>query len=829
MQNRRTTFKLPYAGIDKFEGLFILYGESGDFSLILELQNPVQQYSADPGAYTAFHQVLLNLIKIIGEGYHIQKQDVFVRRKYKGRESGEFLQQKYDLHFTGREYTTITTYLTLTRQVKRSSFYVYDKRALVEFHQQMLKVFDVLSTAGLKPAYLNEQEINRYVARILGMDFASPYIALNNIKAEQHGLRIGEKEIRTLSLVNTDSIELPELIGTFTEKQELGCINGFPLDNLFFLHKVSAYQVMIYNQVLEVPAQQTTLNKLQLKRKRHSGIPDPANLICVEDINRLLEDVARTNQMLVNTHYSITIAAEHEKINKAVNYIEAALFQQGIIPSANAYNQLELFRCALPGNTVGLKKYDWFLTTSDAAICLFFKEHLMKDEPSDFRIRFTDRQGIPVALDPADLPMRINRINNRNKFVLGPSGSGKSFFMNALVEQYMLYNMDVVIVDTGHSYSGLCSYYKGKYITYTEKKPITMNPFQIEESEYTIEKKDFLATLIGLLWKGTEGTVSNVERDVIANLISSYYTSYFIEEEYLIPDLSFNTFYEFALFKIPKIKREDQIPFDLEEFRYVLKKFYRGGEFESILNETSDASLFTERFIVFEIDAVKENKILFPIVTLVIMDVFIQKMRHRKDQRKCLIIEEAWKAIASPLMAGYILYLYKTVRKFWGEAIVVTQELSDIIGNTVVKESIVNNSDTICLLDQSKFKENYKDIASLLAITDIEQKKIFTINKLENTEGRGRFKEVYIRRGSTGEVYGVEVSMEQYLTYTTEKPEKTAVETYTDAYGSYSKGLAAFVSDLERSGMTLDVFVRSVNLNGIYSDSLTEYFKPDFL
>ena len=196
------------------------------------------------------------------------------------------------------------------------------------------------------------------------------------------------------------------------------------------------------------------------------------------------------------------------------------------------------------------------------------------------------------------------------------------------------------------------------------------------------------------------------------------------------------------------------------------------------------------------------------------MDVFIQKMRHRSSQRKALIIEEAWKAIASPLMAGYILYLYKTVRKFWGEAIVVTQELADILGNAVVKDSILSNSDTIILLDQSKFKENYKEIAKLLSITETEQKKIFTINKLDNKDGRGRFKEVYIRRGSTGEVYGIEVSLQQYLTYTTEKPEKSAVEIYTNAYGSYPAGLDAFVKDLKDSKLPLPDFIKRIHNAG---------------
>lgn len=195
------------------------------------------------------------------------------------------------------------------------------------------------------------------------------------------------------------------------------------------------------------------------------------------------------------------------------------------------------------------------------------------------------------------------------------------------------------------------------------------------------------------------------------------------------------------------------------------------------------------------------------------MDVFIQKMRYRSDRRKALVVEEAWKAIASPLMAGYLLYLYKTVRKFWGEAIVVTQELGDIIGNAVVKDSIINNSDTVCLLDQTKFKDNYNDIATLLSINETERRKIFTINQLDNSERRGRFKEVYIRRGAVGEVYGVEVSLHQYLTYTTEKPEKSAIESYTNRLGSYPEGLDAFIRDFEGSGITLPGFISQVNQN----------------
>jgi type IV secretory pathway VirB4 component len=924
-QKRKTEFTLPYFGIGETGKYPTVYNLKGDYGVIFQLNNPVLQYSADPGAYDNSHQLYVNITKILGEGYVIQKQDILTKKIYNKADSTEYLQKKYDEHFNGREYTDLTTYLVVTRKAKRGAFFTYNSKHYKEFEQNIGKLDDLLKRNNLFPKVLNGNEIDLYVKRILSMNFSTNHVALNNLLATDVEIKMGDRAVRSVPLIDIDRIDLPEKISTHIERNDKDTLKGFPIDTMGFLYNVPGYQTIIYNQVIDIPAQNITQRKLELKRKRHSGIPDPANNMCVEDIDDLMVDIARENQMLVYCHFNFLVCAPIEDIQQTCNYIESSLFeQQGIIPNKNAYNQMELFRTALPCNTVELDEYDLFLTTADAALCFFFKEALSKDEMSGFQIRFTDRQGIPVAIDPADLPMQTNRINNRNKFVLGPSGSGKSFFMNALIEQYCMYNkspnpkwqMDVVIVDTGHSYSGLCSYYGGKYITYSEDKPITMNPFAISEGEYNIEKKDFLKTLISLLWKGAEGTVNQVESDVIAQCISSYYSNFFgkplftdlseeeeqqiflqaerdaaeidfteqakaeidlkqieqeakaiiaafdgtddekislYESEYEricnqtlandvsclredkadelfsqrlsaarqeakedfkrknVVELSFNSFYEYALYKIPEIKQQERITFDIDEFRFVLKKFYKGGEFEAILNEEADNSLFTEPFVVFEIDSIKEHKILFPIVTLIIMDVFIQKMRFRTQQRKALIIEEAWKAIASPLMAGYILYLYKTVRKFWGEAIVVTQELGDIIGNAVVKDSIINNSDTIMMLDQSKFKDNFDEIAKLLAINQHERKKILTINQLDNHENRGRFKEVYIRRGATGEVYGVEVALEQYLIYTTEKPEKTAIECYSNYYGSYVQGVEHFVSDLKRSGLKLPQFFKEVN------------------
>lgn len=801
-------FETPYIGVDHSADFDILYGASGEFSVVIAIKNPVVQYAASTSDYDEFHNLFTGIIKILGDGYLLQKQDILYKAAYVPPVASEYLQQKYNEHFAGREVLSIRTYLTITRQVKKGRFYVYDAKLLRDFKTAVHKVLDVLKAAKCEPRPLDDKEISDLIRRVLAMRFGKGAFSLNNFRPTDTEIQLGERSIRCIPLVNSDNVDMPGEVGTFTELNENEAVRGFPVDVLSFLYKVPAFEAILFNQVIDIPAQQATLTRLEVKRKRHSGIPDPANALCVEDIDQLLKDVARNGQLLVNVHYNLVVSAPAADIQKSVNFIESALFQLGIIPNHNAYNQLELFRTALPGNGTELKAYDWFLTTSDAALCLFFKERRMEDEESAFRIRFTDRQGVPVAIDPADLPMRTGRINNRNKFVLGPSGSGKSFFMNSLVEQYLLFNMDVVIVDVGHSYSGLCSYYGGKYITWSDDKPITMNPFLIAEDEYNIEKKDNLVTLIALLWKGAGGSVSTIERDVLTAAVSGYYATAFSDGG---SELSFNGFYDFALQKIPQIKQEESIPFDLDEFRYVLKKFYRGGEYGSILNEAADASLLTESFVVYEIDALMDNAVLLPIVTLIVMDVFIQKMRNRKHQRKVLVLEEAWRALMSPIMSNFLLYLNKTVRKFWGEVIEVTQELSDIISNPVVKDSIINNSDTVILLDQRKFKDNYSEIAKVLSISPTEQRKIFTINQLDNKDGRSRFNEVYIRRGSIGEVYGVEVAAAQYYVYTTEKPEKNAVQVYAAHYGSYPAALDAFLGDLKRSGLAAGEFIRQVN------------------
>jgi conjugation system TraG family ATPase len=796
-------FNLPYIGIDKHSGITVLYSSNGDHSVIFKIKNIVLEYAADPDLYYEYHRIFNNIIEVLGADYSIHKHDIFSKQEYHPKQGVDFLDQKYFEHFRGREYQKILTYVTITRKVKRSQFFVYDEKDFRQFLRNITKINSIFQSRGFSPVVLEEKEVNDLIARFLIFDFSNQSYSLSNIKAGDECLEIGNKAIKSMSLIDIDEINMPESL------KPLGNINigfDFPVDLFSFLKHIPTVDTVVYTQIISIPNQREELKKLEGKKRKHISMPDPANNLAVEDIDNVFSEIARNNKILVYGHFNIMFCADRADLDLASNYIEGALMNAGIKPSNNAYNQFELFNACMPGSSSELKIYDQFLTTSDAALCLLFKESLTEDEPSDFQINFASRQGIPIAIDLADLPMSQNRINNRNKFVLGPSGSGKSFFMNHIVRQYVKEDYHLILVDVGHSYSGICSYFGGTYITHSDEVQITANPFLFSREEYNEEKREFLKALIFVAWKKADGIITPVEDSILSIVIKSYYEEFF---QGSFSELSFDSFYNYSIPAIRKIIQENNLDFKINEYSFILEQFTYNGQYGQILNKRMDSSLFDIPFIVFEIDAIKDNKSLFPIITLIIMDVFIQKMRL-KSNRKALIIEEAWKAIASPVMASYILYLYKTVRKFRGEAIVVTQEIGDLIGNSIVKDSIVNNSDTICLLDQSKFKENFDDIANLLSITQVERKKIFTVNALENKSNRGRFKEVYIKRGSSGEVYGVEVSIYEYLTFTTERTEKEAVRVYTDKAGNYEKGLTNFVADFINSKISLTDFSNRV-------------------
>ena len=741
----------------------------------------------------------------------------------------------------------------------------FDSKKWRDFLVKIRKVKDLLKDSGVDSTYLGGEEARLYVDRYFSMNFNDKIVSMTNFKVDDETISMGDRRCKVYSLVDVDCINIPSIVRPFTNIE----VNNvaMPVDLVSLVDSIPSADVVVYNQMFFMPNQKRELALLDKKKNRHSSMPNPSNLIAVEDIKKVQDVIARENKQLVYTHFNLIVGVPKDAdIQKCTNHLENAFGRLGIHISKRAYNQLELFVNSFPGNCYGMNQdYDRFLTLSDAAACLMYKEHIQHSEDTPLKIYYTDRQGVPVAIDISGKEGKNKITDNSNFFCLGPSGSGKSFHMNSVVRQMWEQNTDVVMVDTGNSYEGLCEYVGGKYISYTEEHPITMNPFRIKREELNVEKTGFLKNLIMLIWKGTQGTVTKTEERLIEQVITEYYDVYFngfngftppqredLRKGLLIDDrnknvnsretenermarieaqideiesrrkqlpvteLSFNSFYEFSVQRIPDICQENQIQgIDISTYRYMMKDFYRGGNHDKTLNEDLDSTLFDETFIVFEIDSIKDDPLLFPLVTLIIMDVFIQKMRIKKN-RKVLVIEEAWKAIASPMMAEYIKYLYKTARKFWASVGVVTQEIQDIVGSPIVKEAIINNSDVVMLLDQSKFRERFDEIKAILGLTDVDCKKIFTINRLENKEGRSFFREVFIRRGSVGAVFGVEEPHECYMTYTTERAEKEALKLYKrELKCNHQQAIEAYCRDWDRSGISKSLpFAQKVNQAG---------------
>ena len=931
---KKKVFDGLYAQLEETDGNVVLFSAKGEPSVIFEMTNPVQQLCTDAGQYLLFQDVLSNVVQTLGEGYALQKQDILCKQAYHHEvpEDAEFLTRSYFNYFEGREFTKIRTYLIITQEVVHSQFVQYDPKKWMEFHSKISKVDDILTERNICHHKLTKEEVEEYCHRFMAFQFRHGSFSMSNFKASDEYLKIGGRVVRSFPLVDIDEINLPSVVKPYTQTN----INGYGIatDLLSFLTNIPHTDCVVYNQVIQIPGQRKLLRKLQAKAKRHASMPDPSNKIAKADIEEVLNRLAVDSTLLVNSNFNILVSCPVDKVTPVTSYIETKLYECGIMPSRTAYNQLELFTDSFPGNAYAFNPdYDLFLTLSDAALCLFFKEHLKGSEDTPLTTYYTDRQGLPVCIDITGKEGKVKMTDNANFFCIGPSGSGKSFHMNSVVRQLLEQNTDVVMVDTGDSYEGICGYYKGTYISYSKEKPISMNPFKVTKEEYAQnfgEKKNFLKSLVFLIFKGN-AVPSKIEDMLINQTIVEYYEAYFhpfenftdkeresLRQKLLIAarmecdhdkydhdmkdidrlinekevpekpesralmlpeearrhkllrqsrslnalahdpaaspsereralriiekfkqelydnsmlvkidrqidhlerqkqrlkvkELSFNSYYEFALQRIPQIMSLEKIDFPIRDFAAILKQFYRGGELEMTLNSDLDANLFDEQFIVFEIDKIKDDPVLFPIVVLIIMDVFLQKMRIKKG-RKALIIEEAWKAIASPTMAEYIKYLYKTVRKFHGIAGVVTQELNDVIDSPIVKEAIINNSDVKILLDQTKFKDRYEEIADILGLTQVQRQQIFTINALNNHEGRSYFKEVWICRGTHSDVYGVEEAPECYWAYTTERTEKEALKIYLRQYGTIQEAITRIEADRKLDGgLKYLEFARKVN------------------
>lgn len=754
--------------------------------------------------YEAMHSAWCKAVKTLPDYCIVHKQDWFIKENYAAdlaQVEMSFLAKSCQLHFNERPFLNHYCYLFITKPSKermrmQSDFSslckgvlipkeMRDKETMARFMEAVAQFERILNDSGhIQLERLTEAELigSNKTTGLLEQYFTLSVEAdtpLQDIHLGAEEMRIGNKRICLHTLSDTD--DLPGTVSTDSRYEKLStdrsdCRLSFaaPVGLLLSCNH-------IYNQYLFIDNSEENLKKFEKSARNMHSLArySRSNQINKEWMERYLNEAHSFGLSSIRAHCNVMAWAEDAtELKQLKNDTGSALALMECKPRHNTTDTATLYWAGIPGNSGDFPAEESFYTFVEPALCFFAAETNYRSSPSPFGIKMCDRlTGKPIHLDISDLPMKKGMITNRNKFILGPSGSGKSFFTNHMVRQYYEQGAHVLLVDTGNSYQGLCELIKAKtkgadgvYFTYTENNPIAFNPFYTDDGVFDIEKRESIKTLILTLWKRDDEAPKRSEEVALSNAVSGYLDNVRMLQQHP----SFNAFYEYVQSDYRKLLEEKQVrekDFDIANFLNVLEPYYKGGEYDYLLNSTQQLDLLNKRFVVFEIDAIKDHKILFPIVTIIIMETFINKMRRLKGVRKLILIEEAWKAIAKEGMAEYIKYLFKTVRKFFGEAIVVTQEVDDIIHSPIVKESIINNSDCKILLDQRKYMNKFDEIQAMLGLTEKEKAQVLSINM--NNDPKRLYKEVWIGLGGKhSAVYATEVSVEEYLAYTTEETEK---------------------------------------------------------
>ena len=815
---------------NKFPLLSVEHGciisKDADITVAFEVELP-ELYTVTGAEYEAIHGCWCKAIKVLPDFCVVHKQDWFIKERYKPelqKDDMSFLSRSFERHFNERPYLKHSCYLYLTKTTKernrmQSNFSTLcrghiipkelDKETAGKFMEAAEQFERIMNDSGfVRLRRLSTDEIvgteksagliERYFSLMPEGD-----TTLQDIDLSAKEMRIGDNRLCLHTL--SDAEDMPGKVATDIRYEKLStdrsdCRLSFasPVGLLLSCNHIYSQYVFIDNaqEILQM-MEKNSRNMLSLSRYSRS------NAVNQEWTEMYLDEAHTKGVLPVRCHCNVIAWAEDaEEFRRIRNDTGSQLAMMECTPRYNTVDTPVLYWAGIPGNAGDFPAEESFYTFLEQAVCLFAGETNYRSSPSPFGIRMADRQnGIPVHVDISDLPMKRGIITNRNKFILGPSGSGKSFFTNHLVRNYYEQGAHILLVDTGNSYKGLCRLIHertrgedGIYITYEEDRPITFNPFYSEDRQFDVEKRESIKTLILTLWKREDEVPKRSEEVALSGAVNAYIRRITDNPE-LRPD--FNGFYEFVrddYRRMMEKKRVREKDFDIDGFLNVLEPFYKGGDYDFLLNSDKEIDLTHKRFIVFELDNISSNKVLLPVVTLIIMETFISKMRRLKGVRKMILLEEAWKSLMSPNMATYVLYLFKTVRKYFGEAVVVTQEVDDIISSPIVKEAIINNSDCKILLDQRKYLNKFERIQTLLGLTGKECSQILSINRANDPSRR--YREVWIGLGGVqSAVYATETSTAEYLTYTTEEGEKLEVERMAAKTGSMEQAIRVLAAE----------------------------------
>ena len=674
-----------------------IVSKDADVTVAFKVELP-ELFTVTSNEYEAIHSAWHKAVKVLPDFSIVHKQDFFIEEKYQpeiDRDELSFLSRSFERHFNERPFLNHFCYLFLTKTTKmrsrqESTFStlckgkiipkeIEDKETVTKFLEAVGQFERIMNDSGfitLRRLRADEIVGTETTAGIVEKYFSlsqNDTTVLKDISLNPEEMRIGDDFLCLHTL--SDAEDLPGNVGTDSRYERLStdrsdCRLSFaaPVGVLLTCNHVYNQYIFIDDHAESLKRfEQTARNMQSLSRYSRS------NQINRAWIEEYLNEAHSKGLVSVRCHCNVMAwSDDREELKHIKNDVGSQLALMECKPRHNTVDVPTLFWAGIPGNEGDFPFEESFYTFIPQALCFFTEETNYKSSLSPFGIKMVDRvTGRPLHLDISDLPMKKGVITNRNKFVLGPSGSGKSFFMNHLVRQYYEQNSHIVLVDTGNSYQGLCEMIHRKtkgadgiYYTYSEEKPISFNPFFTDDYKFNVEKKDSIKTLLLTLWKSEDDKITKTESGELGSAVSAYIKK-IQQDRSIVP--CFDTFYEYMLndYRAELEKRDIKVSrddFNVDNFLTTLRQYYKGGRFDFLLNSRENIDLLHKRFIVFEIDSIKANAELFPVVVIIIMEAFINKMRRLKGIRKLLIVEEAWKALTTENMANYLKYMCAPVK-----------------------------------------------------------------------------------------------------------------------------------------------------------------------
>lgn len=799
----------------------------GDVTVGWELTLP-SMYSLEERGYDDIVTAFASAVKILPEWTVVHRQDVFCYERFEPEnEPGEFIMRRWNRrHFAGRRYLTHHQYLFLTLASKGSALRSNDQTAafgirfsadlptrdvLRQFANKADEFISVVTSNGLISARrltdvefegegntpgLIEKSLQLHENGPLRSDLVIAPDRVDIFGKEMMGFRLSESKDLALEVSNVSRVE------KFGSHVNLFLSAGSPVGVLLDCeHTV--------NQYIVIPSQQAVMQELDSKKKRMVAMSNSAdNRLNSQQIQTFEDEVYAESKLACYFHMNVMVWGEKDDMLSLRGQVSSALSAMGCMAVQAKRDLPSLLFASVPGGATEVGKNNLMLQELESMLCLGLNDTYEKSlEGGSFML--TDRfRFVPLNTDLQLLARKKGMVDNFNIFLLGPSGSGKSFFTNEMLSQGYANGEDITVIDIGDSYEGTCQVINevsggqdGMYLTWSPEHPFSFNPF-VDIRSWVVDGKlvqdeggvPFFLSFLQTAWQPAGGW-----RGEMVPLLTKFVFDFTLE--YLRSGRSelpiFDDFYKYLGEKVaprivPILDEQGNVKalpadplifgfgpvtpeqFDIVAFTRALLPYSMEGAYSFLLNDRNPKDLFSSRFTVFEVLKLSQgDKLFYSLCILCIMNAFDLKM-HRTGGFKRLCVDEAWQAIANETMAPYLKGLWKTARKYQTSAMVISQELDDVISSPVIKDAILNNSDIRILLDQTKNAMRFDKLSTLMGLSEHQKNIILSMGK-QNHNPNFEYRDVYIGFLNSYGVYATEVSLEEVLSFESDKVKKAPI------------------------------------------------------